>query len=248
MFTTGSLACLVAAAGGYGMALIFYLRRWPYAGRAALAIAFVLQGLYLLGRGWLGGVFVPNPIFEGPFLLPWSIALIILIRSLVDPDAPIAVTLMLVIGLTLFSIFYPQGMIPPSPKKLNIWALFFFTSESMAHALFYIGAGVATMSLFGKTPADGHLTWIVWGFIAYTIAQVTGAVWCFLGWGNTFSWGARHLGSAAIWTFFAACLHMKFIPAWNRRNALVTIVGAMLVFFISYGNYLREMRFPRVGG
>jgi ABC-type transport system involved in cytochrome c biogenesis permease subunit len=80
------------------------------------------------------------------------------------------------------------------------------------------------------------------------VAQVTGAIWCFVGWGNTFSWGARHLGSAAIWTFFAAALHLPLIRGWKSKSAAMAVAGGVLVFYISYSSYLREMQFMRVGG
>jgi ABC-type transport system involved in cytochrome c biogenesis permease subunit len=156
--------------------------------------------------------------------------------------------LAIAVVFSIFAIFYAKGIIPPTPKKTTVWALLFFMSESTAHALFYTGALYAFFSIVEKNTINGFYSWIVWGFVAYTVAQVTGAIWCFIGWGNTFSWGSRHLSSAAIWTFYAACLHLKFIPGWRRSTALVSIAGAALVFFISFSNYIHEMRFLRVGG
>ena len=213
-----------------------------------LAVGFLLQSLYLIGRGWLGDVFIPNPIVEGPFLLPWCLALIALAGSLARPDARRGRVMALVVIFTLFCLFYAKGMIPPTPKKLSAWAILFFLSESMAHALFYISAWFALLSLIGKLPADRYAAWLVWGFVAYTVAQVTGAIWCFVGWGNTFSWGQRHLGSAAIWIFFAATLHLPFITRWKSKSAVMAVAGGLMVFYISYSGYLYEMRFLRVGG
>jgi hypothetical protein len=248
MFTTGVHAWLYAATGFYAIAwglAVFHQRR-PAA--AALAVGFILQSLYLIGRGWLGGVFVIHTVVEGLFLLPWCLALIALVRSFAFPKAPMGGLLGLVTAFSLFCVFYSKGMIPPSPKHESIWATLFFLSESMAHALFYAAAWMAVLSLAGKAPPNMYYTWLVWGFSLYTVAQMTGALWCFVGWGNTFSWGSRHLSSAAIWTFFAATLHLQFVPKWKPKSALLAVAGGLLVLYISYGNYPHEMRHLRVGG
>lgn len=248
MFTTGVHAWLYAAVGFYAIAWGLLGWRRQSWGRIALAAGFILQSLYLIGRGWLGDVFLPNPIVEGPFVLPWCLALIVLVRSMVRPDDRLGGLAALVVMFSVFSLFYAKGMIPPTPKKITVWAMLFFLSESLAHALFYISAWVALMCLVGKEPQDRYFSWLAWGFVVYTVAQVTGAIWCFVGWGNTFSWGARHLGSAAIWTFFAGSLHLPLIGRWRSKSAAMALVGGLLVFYISYSGYLHEMQFSRVGG
>ena len=248
MFTTGVHAWLYWATGCYFTAFILCCYHMQRTGRAALVAGFISQSLYLLGRGWLGDLFIPNAIFEGPFFLPWCLALISLVRSVKKPCGNLGGALALLVVFSLFSVFYAKGLIPPTPKKTTVWALLFFISESMAHAMFYTGGLYAFFSIVGKHTTNGFHSWVVWGFIAYTVAQVTGAFWCFIGWGNTFSWSARHLSSAMIWTFYAACLHLKFIPGWKRKAAVLTIAGAALVFFISFSSYIHEMSFLRVGG
>ena len=248
MFTTNVHGWLYVAVGCYFVAWGLTACRRPGAGRWALSIGVVLQSLYLIGRGWLGGVFIPNPMVEGPFFLPWCLAVIALVQSITKPQPAQPWMAGLVVIFSLLSVFYAKGMIPPTPKKISLWAVLFFASESMAHALFYAAALYALLGWVKKDPADSFHRLLIWGFVAYTLAQVAGAIWCFVGWGNTFSWGARHLGSAAIWTFFAAALHLQFIPAWKRKNAIMVIAGAVLLFYTSYGHYLKEMQFPRIGG
>lgn len=117
MFTTGVHGWLYAAVGCYTIAwgLLGWRRQgW---GRIALAVGFLLQSLYLIGRGWLGDVFLPNPIMEGPFVLPWCLALIVLARSMLRPDSRLGGLMALVVVFSLFSMFYTKGMIPPTPKN-----------------------------------------------------------------------------------------------------------------------------------
>jgi ABC-type transport system involved in cytochrome c biogenesis permease subunit len=90
---------------------------------------------------------------------------------------------------------------------------------------------------------------IIWGFILYSIAQVVGAIWCYLGWATLFNWGERHLQSATLWCYFAAYLHLRFLPAWDmRRKAWFSLYGFILVFFFSYSGIFREASMPRIGG
>ena len=248
MFTTGVHEYLYLTVVCYVVSFILYLLRIRRTGTGLLISGVLLQSLYLLGRGWLGDVFIPNSIFEEPFFLPWCLSLIPLVQATRKSESNWGPILLLVIVFSILSAFYAKGMIPPTPKKITSWALLFFMFESVAHALFYAGALYGFLSIIGKDQVDGFHSWIVWGFIAYTIAQVTGAVWCFIGWGNTFNWGARHLGSATIWTFYVGALHLKFIPGWGKRSAAFALVGAVLVFLMSYSSYLREMSFLRVGG
>lgn len=248
MFTTGVYGWLHGVAGCYFGAGVFYACRRQGAGRSVLAVGFLLQSLFLAGRGWLGDLFIPNPIFQGPYFLPWCLALIALVLSSRRSSPKPGAVLVLAFAFTLVSIFYAKGMIPPTPKKISVWAILFFISESMAHALFYTAGLFAVLTLSGRLNAKSFHQCLIWGFIAYTVAQVTGAIWSFVGWGNTFSWNARHLGSAAIWTFFAAAIHLRFIPAWKRLSLYLAIAGALMVLTISYGHYLHEMRFLRVGG
>ena len=248
MFTTGVHLYLNAAAGCYALALILSFARIRRFGVVILFAGFIIHSLYLAGRAWLGDVFIPNAMFEGPFFLPWCLSLITLESLFRKKGNTVTPLLSLVVIFTLFSICYVKGIIPATPKKSTIWALLFFIPESFAHAFFYVGGLFACIKVLKKESAFDYSSWIVWGIILYTIAQVTGAVWCFLGWGNTFSWGARHLSSAAIWTFYVGLLHLKFIPVWRDKTQGLEIFGAIFVFIISYGHYLHEMSFPRIGG
>ena len=249
MFTTGVHLYLNAAWGCYALALILSFTRISRFNIVMLFTGFIIHSLYLAGRAWLGGIFIPNAIFEGAFFLPWCLSLIAT-GSLFRKNGNVVATplLSLLFVFTFFSVCYAKGIIPTTPKKSTIWASLFFIPESFAHAFFYASGLFACIKVLKKETAFDYSSWIVWGIILYTIAQVTGAVWCFLGWGNTFSWSARHLSSAAIWTFYVGLLHLKFIPAWRDKTHGLEILGAILVFIISYGHYLHEMHFYRIGG
>ncbi len=249
MFTTGNHTYLYFVIACYALALGLWLFKYRKTGAAIVFIGWFIHGLYLLGRGWLGDVFIPNSIVEGAFFLPWCLATIVLINEFVYDDRHSKGLLVLTLLFLLFSLYYAKGMIPPTPKKVTVWAMMFFISESFAHALFYCAAYFAVLTILKKQSTHGFESYIFWGFTAYSIAQVTGAVWCYLGWGNTFNWSSRHLGSAAVWTLYAACLHFKYLSGWSEmRKAYWIIACGIFVLLVSFSSYINEMGFPRIGG
>jgi hypothetical protein len=191
----------------------------------------------------------PTPSSKGPFFLPWCLALVALVRSVTQPKMAMPWVVALVVIFSVLSVFYAKGMIPPTPKKLSIWAVLFFMSESMAHALFYAAGLFAMLGLFRSHRSDSFHPLLVWGFIAYTVAQVTGAIWCFRGLGQHLQLGRQASGLGGHLDFFcrgvAPAVHCQMEAL---RGAVMVIAGAAMVFYISYGHYFHEMHFQRVGG
>ncbi len=248
MFTTNNHVYLYVAGGIFAAAALLYLLRKRTASLVVLCAGFLLYTLYLLGRGWMAGVFLPNPMTEGPFMLPWCLAVISIIAAFKKNDRWGLIFIPLLLAAA-FAAWYAKGIIPPTPNKLTLWAAAFFTFELFAHACFYCGAVYAAALLAGKEGTEAFHDYMIWGFVLYSVAQVTGAVWCFLGWGNTFQWGSRHMGSTAMWLIFAAYIHLRYIPGWNRRRrAWYAVAAALIVLAVSNSSYLHENTFPRIGG
>jgi ABC-type transport system involved in cytochrome c biogenesis permease subunit len=112
-----------------------------------------------------------------------------------------------------------------------------------------MGAWFAFRYLHRREEARFFDSFIIWGFIFYSIAQVTGAIWCYSGWATLFNWSSRHLQSAAIWCFYAAYMHLRFLPVWDmKKKAGFSIAGFTLVLFLSTLGYFNEMNMPRLGG
>ncbi len=248
MFTTNNHIYLYIAGGIFAFSSLFYILKKKTISLIILAAGLILYTLYLAGRGWIAGTFLPNPLVEGPFMLPWCLAVISIIMALRKNENWGLILIPLLLSVC-FAAWYAKGIIPPTPNKLTLWAISFFTFELFAHACFYCGALYAVALLAGRDSTDTFNDFIIWGFVLYSVAQVTGAVWCFLGWGNTFQWGSRHMGSTAIWLIFAAYLHLRFIPGWNgRRRAWYAIAAALIVLAVTNNSYLYENSFPRIGG
>jgi hypothetical protein len=248
MFTTNNHIYLYIAGGIFALSSILFLLKKKTASLLVLAAGLILYTLYLAGRGWIAGVFLPNPLVEGPYLLPWCLG-VIAVFTAVRRDERWGLILIPILIFSAFAIWYAKGIIPPTPNKLGFWTIAFFITELLAHACFYCGALYAAALLAGLDKSEAFHNFMVWGFVLYSVAQVTGAVWCFLGWGNTFQWGPRHMSSAAIWLIYAAYLHLRFTQGWSgKRRAWFAIIAALIVVAVTISSYLNEKSFPRIGG
>lgn len=248
MDTPFQQVALYGSVGLYALAGIFCAARKTRPGIGVLAAGLLFHALYLIGRGWLGGIFIPNPLLEGPYFLPWCLALLALLGGLRGED-PWVWLLVLLLLFCVFELAYPRGIAPPSPKKVTPWALAFFASEVLAHACFYAGALYGVLALLGKPVQGGGHTYIIWGFILYSVAQIVGALWNFHGWGNTFSWSSRHMRSAGTWLMYAAYLHLSYVSRSSpRKRAWYALAAAMVVLWMTTSHYIDEMTHTRIGG
>lgn len=253
-FVPGSESCihflLYAAALLYISSLIFQLikkRGWSF---AFLLLGFVGHTAYQVLRGWMSGMFISNPMFDTFFLMPWSVALLIILKQLKSKEKRNDnATLALLVFFALLAVFYPKGMSYLGPNKHSLWATMYFITDVMGRACFYVGALFSLLLVLRRNTLPDYHGFLVWGFVLFTLAQVTGAVWCFLGWATTFQWVYVHMESAAIWCFFANYLHLQFLPAWDeQRKAKFALAGGVMMLVFYLHNYLAYFTVPRIGG
>ena len=191
-----------------GVCVFFKSRKPAY---ALLCAGVLAHTAYQAGRGWLSGVFIPNGMFEGVFLLPLAVALLALAHQSYGERRPDwdSVTY-LAIAFMAFALYYPHGIIPPTPQKISIWAAFFFLFEVPAHACFFAGGWLALRALMKLEGGNDFHPLLVWGFVFWPCpvhrrgVVLPGMV------GAVPAGGARHLNSAAIWFTYAAYLHIRF--------------------------------------
>ena len=162
-------------------------------------------------------------------------------------------------GLAIVNISYcafqhrsfglPEGVETLGPTKLTVWAPLYFFFEVLGRACFYCGGWFALLYLLTNRYGDRFHTPIVWGFVLFTIAQVVGAIWCWLGWAATFQWVNIHFQAAAVWCFFANYLHVRFLPKWDlRKKAGFAFAGTVIMLGISIIGYVRFFGEARIGG
>jgi len=243
------LLCLYAACLVYGLGcLLFFLRR-EQATDACLLSGLLLHTSSQLARGWYLGIFVPNAVLEALFFLPWSMAALAAVSRWIGEDRRTAQSLLLpVLAFCLLAAFAPKGIFPPSPRDQTVFATVFFLTEVLAHACFILGAWLGLRFLLAKSQPQYFHRFVIWGFVSYSAAQIVGAIWCYLGWSAPLNWSPRHLQSASLWCFYAAFLHLRFLPKWPvTRRAWFAVAGAMLVIVFCYSGQLAETGM-KIGG
>jgi hypothetical protein len=251
MTTAGvSLTCLYLAAAAYTGSLAFFLLKRKTPAGLFFVCGFILHTISEAGRGWFIGIFTPIGLFEGIFFLPWCLAFLTVVFSFLKNDRDLILSSVIpVLIFLVIALSYPKGVFPPSPNVQTIFSSLFFVFEGLAHACFILGAWFALWYLRRREEASFFDNLIVWGFIFYSVAQVTGAIWSYLGWASLFSWNNRHLQSAAIWCFYAAYLHLRFLSGKDtKRRAVFSLAGFLLLFGLSYLGHLNEINMTRLGG
>ena len=215
-----------------------------------LLAGFGLHTFFLWNRAWISGFLISTALFESIYFLPWCVALLAIgLKAFAKAKSLTHSTLMLIFPLTLLALFSPGGVIPPSPKTQTIFSSLFFFFEVLAQACFILGAWLGFLYLQRKEEARIFHSFLIWGFIFYSLAQVIGAYWSYLGWATPLNWSYRHLQSASLWCFYAAVLHLRFLPDWKlRQEARFSILGFFLVLIFNIGAQMSERAIPRLAG
>lgn len=237
----------------YLLGLSFYLFRQPKISFYIFLIGFISHTLFQLSRGLSLGLWLINPVFDASYFLPWSMAAISLVMRFFSKDEKNKVIIhSMVIPVVLFSmlgLFLPRGITPPGPQHQTILVSVYYSIDLIAQACFFLGAWFAFFHLRGKDQDKLFNSLMAVGFIFYSISQVVGAYWAYLGWALPMHWSAKHLQSASIWCYYAAILHLSYFPTWNSRHeSWFALGGAVLLLVFNYGSQLGAFSWPKIGG
>jgi len=242
------------AIGFYLLGLGFYLFKWPKSSVAFLFIGFFLHTLFQLSRGLSLGIWLINPVFDISYFLPWSMAAISLGMLWFSGDEKNKTIInSMIIPVNFFSILsliLPQGVIfPPGPQHQTILVSVYYSIDIIAQACFILGGWFAFLHLRGTDQDKLFNSLMAAGFIFYSISQVVGAYWAYLGWSLPMHWSTRHLQSASIWCYYAAILHLRYFPTWKSRHESWFVLGgaALLLIFI-YGTQISSLISSWIGG
>ncbi|ABA87455.1 ResC/HemX-like cytochrome c biogenesis membrane protein [Syntrophotalea carbinolica DSM 2380] len=232
--TTSSVLFNVAA-GVYAGSLLFYLFKQYRSSCWLLGIGFALHSSSQLSRCWRWGIFSLDGVFNGALFLPWCLALLGLFFALRGRQQQGASMSWLVTLTMLITLALPVQIPPPGPFTATWSSPMFFFLEVLAVACFLASGWYAWQQLRQRNNDELFNQLAIWGFILYSLAQVIGAVWSYLGWGAAFHWGERHLQSAAIWCLYCGYLHTHFDHAFNlRQKARWALSGALVVLVVAY--------------
>lgn len=261
-------ACYAVAAVGY----LTFLARPKLAkaagvGTAALSAAFVIHAAAIAMRcaevggrefftvrggfmllAWLGG---------GAYLALHRIYRIPVVGAFVGP---------LVLFTMIPALFGVPGVAAQAAVLHSEWLPVHVTTAFLGIALFTLASGVALMyvlqerevkgkrfgALFSRLPSLEQLDemnqrLVRWGFIVFSVALVTGALFARQAWGSFWAWDPKQVFSLVTWLLYAAIVQLRWSAGWHgRRAAVMTIVGFVLVLGSFVGTNL--LPFGRHGG
>ncbi|HNR13118.1 MAG TPA: cytochrome c biogenesis protein CcsA, partial [Thermodesulfobacteriota bacterium] len=245
-----SLIGFYGALGAYGLSV---LAAWLQKHRISVmifGIGWLAHSVSQLARGWYLGFFFPNPIVHELTFLPWCLAALGLgLRTVRTDTRMLRQAVMLVFVFSLVTMLFPKGVLAPFPKNQTIFSPLFFACEVLAHACFILGAWFGLLYLLRKSDSRLFHSLVIWGFVFYSVSQIIGAIWAYLGWGSPFHWSDRHLGSACLWCYYAAYVHLSFVAQWDlRKRAGIAALGAILAILFTANYQLFELRMLITGG
>jgi ABC-type transport system involved in cytochrome c biogenesis permease subunit len=232
--TDASSMLLIGAVGGYAGSLIFHCLRHRRSAwmTILLAAGFGFHTLSLIARSWSWGVFSLNGVFNASHFLPWCFALLALLLLWKKSEDAASIVWPTVIA-ALLGLLLPISLPAPGPFSATLFSPAFFFLEVLATACWLLAGWFAWRFLRGRYQGTLFNSLAIWGFILYSLAQIVGAIWSYLGWATLFHWSERHLQSAAIWCCYCGYLHTHFDRAVTLRHKArwaLTGAGLMLVF------------------
>jgi hypothetical protein len=244
-----SLISFYLAVGGYLVSVFSCLLKKERVAKVFFVVGFFSHTLSQITRGWYLGFFFPNPMFNEVSFLPWCLGCVGLIVRFFKKDMKLFPDIIIpVLFFSLITLVYPTGILPPFAKNQTFFSPLFFACEVLAHACFIMGAWLAFFYIQKKIETPIFHDVVIWGFVFYTLSQIFGAIWAYLGWGSPFHWADRHLGSAAIWCYYAAYIHLSFVAQWDlRRRAGIALLGVFLILAFSFDYQLAELA-QMIGG
>jgi cytochrome c-type biogenesis protein CcsB len=111
-------------------------------------------------------------------------------------------------------------------------SLVYLAYESRLKAKRPLGAsGDHAISLEKLDRINYHL--LAWGFLALSLAIVSGAIWADATWGHFWSWDPKESWSLVIWILYAALLESRLAAGWRGRRAAALTVVAFVVLVSS---------------
>lgn len=225
------------ATGFYSTALICYLLKNDRFALRLLTCGWLVHTFSQLSRCWRYEFFSLEGVFNASYFLPWCLATLILFlwQQNNGPKRIALSALIPLCALVVPVLIWPPSCHHPNPFTPSWSAHLFFVFEGLSHGCFILSGWLAIQFLRHRIHEPLFNRYAIWGFIFYSITQLTGCVWTYLGWGGLFHWGTRHMHSAALWCCYCSYLHMAFVKGFDqRKKARFALIAATLAVVLFY--------------
>jgi len=222
----------------YIAAVIVYGLNRHRTAKAGLSAGIALNLAALLARGYIGGGWYIDQMVMEDALLPAGLAFMALYLARSEDRDRQRIMLIPLAACTLLMLLAPKDPAVPFLRSQTLWAPLFFLTETISIVLFITASALAVADLVAGRTTLSPRPFILWGFIAFTICQIVGGVWAYVGWSYPFSWSDRHLASAAVWCLAAALLHADFAGISSRTKTWCAALMLIPVIYLSLFNTL----------
>lgn len=226
------------AAGFYLASLGCYLLNSERLAIRTITGGWSIHTLSQLSRCWRYDYFSLEGVFNATFFLPWCLAsLIILLWYQQKKHRQVVLSALIPLSALIVPVvLWPPACHHPNPFTPSWTAHLFFVFEGLATGCFILSGWLAILFLRRQVDTPLFNRYAIWGFVFYSITQLTGLAWTYLGWGGLFHWGTRHMHSAALWCCYCSYLHMTFVKGFDQqqkaRFAVIAAALALLLFII----------------
>lgn len=226
---------MMAACGFYLISSLAYLVDRKRVAVILLATGLLSNSIALIGRGYIEKAWYPALMVPELFVLPAAMALTVGFLFKRQKIVEGRVALVPFVACCCVTMFLPVEAVLPWVKHQTASAALFFLTEALSCAVLVIAGACACASLLSKAArAISYHRLILWGFLAFTLCQISGAVWAYLGWSYPFSWSPRHLTSASLWCLYAALIHAHFTGIQARLQAILAAFGIIPFVYMVY--------------
>jgi len=215
-----------------------------------LGCGFIANVLALAMRGYIDSHFYLALVAEDElYVLPIVLAGIALYHFTrrAELDGVFVLAPLVFTSLIALLSFTEPGL--PS-AKINIWvAPAFFLIETLSAGLIFASAGLSLGALLLHKGHKDALTerYILGAFVLFSISQILGALWAYLGWSYPFSWSNRHLASASVWCLYAGLIHSHLVGMRPKTTAILASLGALPMLLVIYHHQLSPLLLAGVG-
>jgi len=237
-----SVLLLLALATYLAAGILFYRDCENRLNRFVLLLAVGLHLLALVVRSWIAQHPPFTNMYETFVLLPFLIALRLLLWRRQVSTKYIWLVILFVVILLGIALLLPPSMKEPRPlmPALNsLWMYihvpaYFFGYMAMSLAFLY--ALIIVFKARGKN--DEELvrrmdTEVRIAFFFLNLGLVTGAIWAYISWGNYWGWDPKETWALINILILAYYFHLR--KTTIRRRAIVIILSFLSIIFTYWG-------------
>jgi ABC-type transport system involved in cytochrome c biogenesis permease subunit len=162
-------------------------------------------------------------------------------------SAPMALSLLAVMGLWLLAVEPADTTLPPTYEMPILW--FHLALGKVFLGCAFVATALAGVLLarssargarwFQRMPADSELDLLAWRFmlaalVFESLMLIAGAVWAQDAWGRFWAWDPLETWAFVTWLALSAAVHARISWRLGPRAGALMIVGVFVIAFLTF--------------